>query len=409
MKPLTTMLIAGEASGDILAAELVRALRRQIAASAPEASPDPQPLRTGLEPIFFGAGGPRLAAAGVDLAVDMTRHSVIGLSDVLKKLAEFRRIFRQLYRLALDREPDLIVCVDFSGFNRRFAHAIRRHVRSCAGPFSNWNPGLTQYVSPQVWASRAGRTYKVAQDYDQLLTIFPFEKAFYARRVPRFRVEFVGHPMLDRYAGTALGSPILSRPAAEGPLVALLPGSRPGELRRHLPVMFEAWKEIRRRAPDVRARMVLPSPELATQAQAMGLPDGLQIQCEGLPEVLSHSTAAMASTGTVTMECAFFGVPTVALYKTSWSTYQIGKQLVKVKYLAMPNILADEPLFPEFIQNAATAQNIAGACLELLNDAPRRSRIQARLGEVVNSLGGPGASERAASAVLALHGKKRSA
>jgi len=409
MKPLKIMLIAGEASGDILAAELVKALRRQIAASPPDATLDHQPLRTGLEPIFFGAGGPRMDTAGVELTVDMTRHSVIGLSDVIKKLAEFRRIFRQLQRLALERLPDLIVCVDFSGFNRRFAHAIRKRVGICTGPFNNWNPGITQYVSPQVWASREGRTYKVAQDYDQLLTIFPFEKAFYAKRVPRFPVEFVGHPMLDRYAELPTRPTTVGDSSAEGPLLALLPGSRRGELSRHLPVMLGALKVIQQQAPTVRTRMVLPSPELVTQAQAMGLPADLHVQCGGLPEVLSQSTVAIASTGTVTMECAFFGVPTVALYKTSWSTYQIGKRLVKVKCLAMPNILADELLFPEFIQNAANSQNIAGAGLELLNDEGRRNRIRMRLGEVVSSLGGPGASERAASAVLDLYRKKKSA
>lgn len=409
MKRLQIMLIAGEASGDILASELVKALRRQITARTVDATTDLQPLRASLEPLFFGAGGPRMAAAGVDLAVDMTRHSVIGPSDVIKKLAEFRRIFRQLHHLALERLPDLIIFVDFSGFNRRFAHAIRKQVSSGAGPFCNWNPGLTQYVSPQVWASREGRIYKVARDYDQLLTIFPFEKAFYAQRVPRFPVEFVGHPMLDRYAELPGNSTPAAESSPEGPLLALLPGSRPGELRRHLPVMIEALKEIRQRAPKARARMVLPSPELVTQAQAMGLPTDLQVLCGSLPETLSQSTIAIASTGTVTMECALFGVPTVALYKTSWSTYQIGKRVVKVKYLAMPNILADEPLFPEFIQDAATPQRIAGASLELLNDAMRRSRIRARLAEVVRSLGGPGASERAASAVLALLDNKRSA
>jgi lipid-A-disaccharide synthase len=408
MKPLKIMVIAGEASGDILAAELVKALQRQITASTPGAGQDHQPLRTSLEPVFFGAGGPRMAAAGVALAVDMTRHSVIGLSDVVRKLAEFRRIFGELHRLALERLPDLIICVDFSGFNRRFAHAIRKRLKSCTGPFSNWNPGLIQYVSPQVWASREGRTYKVAQDYDLLLTIFPFEKAWYAQRVPRFQVEFVGHPMLDRYAEMTVASREAAESAAEGPLIALLPGSRPGELSRHLPVMLAGLKEIQQRTPNARAQMVLPSPELVTQAQAMELPTGLKVQCGGLPEVLSRSTAAIASTGTVTMECAYFGVPTVALYMTSWSTYQIAKRIVKVKYLAMPNILADESLFPEFIQNAATPHNIAEATLELLNDAPRRRQIRARLGEIVDSLGGPGASERAARAVLALYLRKNS-
>src|SRR5437667_10687123 len=142
MKPKSFMLIAGEASGDLLAAELVRALRQELADAEAVPTTDFQPLYTSLEPRFFGAGGPRMAAAGVELAFDLTAHSVIGLSDVFKNYFKFRRLFHQLYRLALDREPDAIVCVDFSGFNRRFAHEIKEHVRSHTGWFQDWDPKI---------------------------------------------------------------------------------------------------------------------------------------------------------------------------------------------------------------------------------------------------------------------------
>src|SRR5262249_7140546 len=155
---------------------------------------DYQPLYTSLEPKFFGAGGPHLQAAGIELAFDMTAHSVVGLSDVLKNFGKFRRLFGQLYRLAIDREPDVIICIDFSGFNRRFAHAVRKYVRARTDWFHDWNPKLIQYVSPQVWASREGRAYQIAEDFDLVLSIFPFEKEWYAKRVPQFRVEFVCNP-----------------------------------------------------------------------------------------------------------------------------------------------------------------------------------------------------------------------
>src|SRR2546426_461075 len=129
------MLIAGEPSGDMLAAELVQALRQRLATLEPNPTNDYQPLQTTLEPRFFGAGGPQMAAAGVEVLLDMTRHSVIGLSDAMKNLVKFRRFFHQLFRLALERAPDVIICVDFAGFNRRFAHAIRRNVRSRTGWF----------------------------------------------------------------------------------------------------------------------------------------------------------------------------------------------------------------------------------------------------------------------------------
>jgi lipid-A-disaccharide synthase len=402
MKPVSVMMIAGEASGDTLAAELVPALRREITGTESSFTTDYQPLRATLEPRFFGAGGPRMAAAGVDLAFDMTAHSVIGLSDVLVKLLQFRRLFLRLFRLALDQQPDLIVCVDFSGFNRRFARAIKRHACARRGWFHSWDPKIIQYVSPQVWASREGRAARMARDFDLLLSIFPFEKEWYARRLSGFRVEFVGHPIVDRYARLAASIPSSRPVAAATPRLLLLPGSRPGELKRHLPPMLAALALLRDKFPGLRARMVLPAEDLVRQAGEFGPPQALEVRCGGLPDALMEADLALASTGTVTMECSFFRVPTVALYKTSWSTYQIGRRIVKVRYLAMPNILADEEIFPEFIQDAATPGNLAQAAATLLQDADRHERIRRRLGEIVSSLGSPGASLRAARAIAGM-------
>ncbi len=394
------MLIAGEASGDLLAAELVTALRDELACAETSATTDSQPLRTSLAPRFFGAGGPRMAAAGVDLALDMTEHAVVGLFEVLKHYLKFRQLFHRLYRLALERQPDAIICVDFSGFNRRFAHAIRKYVRPRQDWFHDWSPRLIQYVSPQVWASREGRAYQIAQDYDLLLSIFQFEKAWYAKRVPRLAVEFVGNPIAERFSHLkATASPVPAR-SLSSPTVLLLPGSRTSELARHLPVLIGALQRMRGAQASLRARMVLPNETLAAKARATGLPTDLEIQTGRLHEALREADVALASTGTVTMECAYFGVPTVALYQTSWPTYQIAKQLVTVKYLAMPNLLADEEVFPEFIQSAATAENLARAALELLSDENRRKHIREKLSEIVSSLGGHGASRRAAQAII---------
>jgi lipid-A-disaccharide synthase len=399
VKPKSFMLIAGEASGDVLAAELVRALRQELAEAEAVPTTDYQPLHTDLEPRFFGAGGSQMAAAGVDLAFDMTAHSVIGLSDALKNYLKFRRLFYQLFHLALVRQPDAIVCVDFSGFNRRFAHAIRQYTRGRADWFHDWSPKLIQYVSPQVWASREGRAYQMARDYDAVLSIFPFEKDWYAKRVPQLRVEFVGHPIAERY-GEKRGERGEGRGDKGAPMLLLLPGSRTSELARHLPVMIGALALIRAQLPNLRVRMVLPNEGLVQQAKTLSLPVNLEVQVGGLPESLAAADVAIASTGTVTTECAYFGVPTVALYKTSWTTYQVARRIVKVKYLAMPNLLANEEIFPEFIQGAARPENIARAALELLRDEARRARVKSRLAEVVASLGGPGAMRRAAQVIV---------
>ena len=393
------MVIAGEASGDLLAAELVQALRREYAEAKAQPTADLQPLTAGLEPRFFGAGGPRMAAAGVDLAFDMTAHSVIGLSEAVKHYLTFRRLFYKLFRLALERQPDAIICVDFSGFNRRFAHAIKQHVRARRGWFHDWNPRLIQYVSPQVWASREGRAYQLERDCDLLLSIFPFEKDWYAKRVPRLRVEFVGHPMVDRH-GAGRGTRGEGQGPGALPMVLLLPGSRPGELRRHLPVLAEAAKLIAARR-EVVFRMVLPHESLLQSVRAFEqVIPRLELQVGRLDEALQAAAVALTKSGTITLECAYFGVPAVVFYKTSTLTYVVGKQLVKVKYLAMPNLLADEAVYPEFVQGAATAENLAAATLALLEDPARYAQIKARLAAIVAALGEPGASRRAAKAIV---------
>jgi lipid-A-disaccharide synthase len=402
MSPKSFMLIAGEASGDLLAAELVSALREKI----PSSTLHPPP-----SPVFFGAGGARMASAGVELAFDLTQHSVIGISDVLKNYFKFRRLFNQLLALAIERQPDAVIGVDYGGFNLRFGHAVKEYVRE--NPFANWNPKIIQFVSPQVWASRPGRANLLAADYDLLLSIFPFEKDWYAKRVPQLRVEFVGHPMAERFNSEgrvprAPGTEKLGTRGARPSEILLLPGSRADELRRHLPPMLGALKLIREKLPAAKAKMVVPDEALKQLADKLSaLQSDAEIQIGNLPQALTQANVAIASTGTVTMECAFFGVPTVTLYKTSWSTYQIGKRIVKVKWLTMPNILADEEVFPEFVQGAATPGNIAGAALGLLQNEPRRIQIKKRLAEVVSSLGGLGANARAATTILSLFEAQR--
>jgi lipid-A-disaccharide synthase len=380
------MLIAGEASGDLLAAELVSALRGQLFALNPQSPAQ-----------FFGAGGPKMAETEVELAFDMTQHAVTGISDVLKNYFKFRRLFNQLLVLAIERKPDVIIGVDFGGFNLRFGRAVREYVRG--NPFSKWNPKIVQFVSPQVWASRPGRADLLAADYDLLLSIFPFEKAWYAERVPKLRVEFVGHPMMDR----SQKPEVRSQKSETAPSILLLPGSRKGELQRHLPVMLGAMKLIREKLPSAKAKMVLPDEELKNLADRLfALPTDWEIQLGNLPQALAAADVAIASTGTVTMECAFFGVPTVTLYKTSWFNYEIARRIATVKWATMPNILTNEEVFPEFIQNAATPENISRAALELLQNESRRTKIKSQLAKIVSSLGEPGASQRAASAILGL-------
>jgi len=405
------MLIAGEASGDLLAAELVTALRGRL----PDAT-------------FFGAGGSKMSGKGVELIYEMSRLSVVGITDVLSKLLELRRLMQQLLAVAIKRQPDVIIGVDYGGFNLRFGHAVKEYLQS--NPFSTWKPKIVQFVSPQVWASRPGRAKRLEADYDLLLSIFPFEKEWYAQRVPRLRVEFVGHPMVGRFAeeSAALSHhESTTNPAYRPAQILLLPGSRKSELRRHLPPMLGALALMQAQRPDLRAKMVLPNvelkkelthamnavaKELARNHRQIGLnsmpaapensASNIEFQIGDLPQALAQADIAIAKTGTVTMECAFFGVPAVTLYKGSWLNYQIARHFITVKTFTMPNLLANEEVYPEFLQYNLTAENVARAALDLLQNESRRQKIKTQLAQVITSLGPPGAPDRAAEAVLSL-------
>ncbi|HEX3625023.1 MAG TPA: lipid-A-disaccharide synthase [Verrucomicrobiae bacterium] len=387
----TFMLIAGEPSGDLLASELVLALR--------ERWPDAK---------FFGAGGPKMEAAGVELAFDMRDHAIIGIPTPGKILA-LRYVAHELRFLAAERRPDAIIGVDYGGFNLRFGHIIKSHAR--ANPLVMGNPKLVQFVSPQVWASRPGRAQLLESDYDLLLSIFPFEKQWYAQRAPKLRVDFVGHPMIDRLSpqsrvhrpeSTVSGSESAGSPKSKGPapMILLLPGSRKGELKQHLPVMLGAMKIIRAQLPAATAKMVLPNEELK-QIAVSAKPD-VEIQVGNLHEALAGADLAITKTGTVTMECAYFGVPAVTMYKKTFLGLAITLGIVTVKSLTMPNLMAGEEVYPEFIQAAATPENIARAAMELLQNEPRRQKIKSGLVKIIASLGEPGASRRAAEAISSL-------
>jgi lipid-A-disaccharide synthase len=376
------MLIAGEPSGDLLAGELAEALRNAVQA------------RGAPPPHFFGAGGPRMAAAGVDLALDLTQFAIIGLADVLRNIWRLRQILQEMLDLACARRPDAIICVDYGGFNRRFAAALR--ARQPPG----WSPKLVQYVSPQVWASRPSRAKTLARDLDLLISILPIEKPWYARRFPSFRVEFVGHPIVDRHpTAREVRAPEPDAP----PRVLLLPGSRPSEIARHWPLMIAAARRVHLSTPAHWIAVFIDESQ-RTAAMEANPGDGVPLETRvgGLSDELSRASLAVASTGTVTLECALWQVPTLAIYRASWSTYQIARRIIRVRHLALPNLLASRPVMPEFLQHHATPEAIAAAAGRLLQHAAERHKIRDQLRDVVAGLGPPGAARRAAEAILSL-------
>lgn len=355
---MNLMFVAGEASGDAHAAAVIAELRRQ----APDVA-------------VWGAGGPRMAAAGMELVLDLTEHAVVGLVEVLKNYTKFRRFLYQLVALAERRRPAAVVLVDFPGFNLRLATALRaRGLR------------VIYYISPQLWAWHAGRARRIERDVDLMLTIFPFEKDWYRRHASRLTVEFVGHPLLDRASagGTASRQPRL---------VLLLPGSREREVARHFPVMAKVVDLL----PECEFVAVAASPALADRMRH----PRVRVEVGEAPNWMRRAALAITASGTATMECAIHGCPMVVIYRVNWLTYVVGRAVVRVNWLAMPNVLANREIVPEFIQHRARPAVIAETARRLLTDRERRERMQRDLARVVAELGGPGASARAAQTMLA--------
>lgn len=348
------MFIAGEASGDNNAADVIRALGGRV-------------------PVF-GVGGPKMQAAGMELLFDLTEHAVVGFVEVLKNYGKFKRFFDQLLAEVGRRQPSAVVLVDFPGFNLRFAKAVKRRYPQTK---------VIYYISPQLWAWHASRAKQIERDVDLMLTIFPFEKDWYAQHAPKLRVEFVGHPLAEK----------IRNPKSEiQNFVLLLPGSREREVAK-------LWPLLRAVVDLMPGDVKFIAAGVNEQTARMMQHPLVEVQLGAARELMQRATLAITASGTATMECAFAGCPMIVVYKVNWLTYLIGRALVTVKWLAMPNVIAGRAIVPEFIQHAAKPQTVATQASELLADAGRRAAMQRELAAVVATLGGPGAGGRAAELI----------
>jgi lipid-A-disaccharide synthase len=365
--------VAGEASGDTRGAELMRALRERL-----------------LRVQFFGAGGAQMRALGGDHFFDWTAEAVVGLWDVLKKYGYFRRQFSRMLRELEELQPDALILVDYPGFNLRLAHAARARLPRMK---------IVQYVSPQVWAWHVGRVKRMAADLDLILCIFPFEVEFYENS--GLRAEFVGHPLLDVH-----GERHTDAPRAMD-LVGLFPGSRRKEVRKIFPPMLAAARLMAKAIPSLRFEVAAATAALAEMIRSEIVASGaeeelVKVTVGQSQQLMQRATAGMVTSGTATLEAAIFGLPMVILYKVAWLTWVIGKRLVKVPFLGMPNLIAGREIAREFLQEAAEPEAIAAEMLRLMRDPSARGHMQADLAGVIGKLGSPGAGARAAEAVAEL-------
>jgi lipid-A-disaccharide synthase len=362
-------IIAGEASGDAHGAVLMR----EIAA-----------LVSNVQ--FFGAGGPEMRSIAGDHFMDWTQEAVVGLWDVLVKYPYFREQFYRMYREVRRLEPDIVIFVDYPGFNLRLAHYLRRN--QYAGK-------LIYYISPQVWAWNRSRIPRMAGFLDLMICIFPFEKSLY--EASGLRTEFVGHPMVEELELLRTDEPRNPK------LVALLPGSRTREIRRIFPVMLDAAKLLRREDATIQVEASAASERgrelMRTLSHESGLSD-IPIGLKNAYELMQRAFVGMVASGTATLESSFFRLPIVLIYKVSWFSYIPGRMLIRVDYLGMPNILAGKEIIPEFIQHKAVAGRIADAVRQLCHDPIQRNAMVQEMDRVIKLLGEKGAGRRAAEVVV---------
>lgn len=358
-------LVAGETSGDIHGANLVRALLRQDPALTCE-----------------GLGGWRMEAAGMTLRHDLAGEAIMGFTEVVKHILPIRRLFLDTLAHLRETRPGALVLIDYPGFNIRLA----REAHALGIP-------VIYYISPQVWAWKKGRIHTIAGCVRRMLVIFPFEEALYQQ--VHVDVRYVGHPLLDHIAQYEP-----TRRFDGDPVIGLLPGSRLQEIERLTPVMIATARGILEKHP--RARFVTPAISEARAARIRALAGDfpLEVIVGGMYDVLSAARFCLVASGTATLETALFGVPLLILYKVGTMNYWLARLLVDIRFIGIVNILAERGVVPEFIQHDARPERILPRALDLIDDTPARAAMREDLQAVRQLLGGPGASDRAAEAVL---------
>jgi lipid-A-disaccharide synthase len=367
------LIISGEASGDLHGSFLIKALKR-------------------LEPTLNvkGMGGEKMRAAGLE-GVDSTPLSVVGIVEVLEKFPKIRRAFGELKDLLYNERFDCVVLIDYPDFNLRFAREAKKR-----------GIPVIYYISPQVWAWRKNRVNEIARLIDKMLVVFPFEVPLY--RDAGVDVEYVGHPLADLAVSNmtkARAREVLGI-NKESVCVSLLPGSRSSEVRRLLGPMLRALGSLEGRLGH-KLEVLLPAADTVEDSLLDELlrnsREDIKILRGRMHEALRASDAAVVASGTATLETALIGTPMVIAYRVSLISYLIGRLLIEVDYVGLPNIVAGKKVVPEFFNNTATTENIAEELFNILNDKKRRETMVDALSGIRGELGGHGAAEKAAAAV----------
>jgi lipid-A-disaccharide synthase len=374
MKSKTMYFVAGEVSADNHGAALMRCLRELDG-----------------ELKFVGRGGPQMReVAGEQFKNWIGEAAVLGLWEVLRKYGYFREKFHETLREIRDSKPDAVVLIDYPGFNLRLARTLRRQAP---------RQKIIYYISPQVWAWNRGRIKRMAHFIDLVLCIFPFEVGPYNQA--GLRALFVGHPMIERLQGWKIDT------KRDPNLIGLFPGSRSREVRKIFPVMVETARELRQHNPNLHFEVAAASEQLAREmkpaitrlAQSQDR-EAIQIKLDETAVIMQRAWVGIVASGSATLEAAYFQLPFVLIYKVAWPTYLAARFVVSVKYLGMPNLLADKEVVPEFIQHRAKPTALVKVLQPLIENANTRQQMISQFKVIVTRLGDVGASERAARAII---------
>jgi len=377
MSSTSIMIIAGEASGDLHGGNLARAIQERAENAH-----------------LFGVGGDAMRKAGVRLLLDAKTLSVMGITEVISKLPTILQAMRTVKQALKHEKPALLILIDFPDFNLRMAAAAKK-----------LDIPVLYYISPQIWAWRRRRVKKIKRLVDHMAVILPFEAAFYQdHQVP---VTFVGHPLLDNALPQGPGpAAIPGTPGMDQPIIGLLPGSRTREVVSLLPVMIQAAMIIHQSLPTARFKVSCAATidrDLVQNLIRQHAAD-LDIEILGTPvkQVFQQSHILVAASGTVTLEAALNGVPTVIIYKISSLSYWLAKRLIKVKYIGIANLIFDKEVLPELIQEKASPETVAATILAMIHDRKKVVAIKEELLRLRDLLGDPGASDRVAGIALDL-------
>lgn len=368
------MFSAGESSGDQHAANMFVELQK---------------LQSDI--VGLGMGSAKMAQAGIDIRYDSANIAVIGVVEVIKHYAEIRRALTLMQQLVSSERPDLLVCVDYKEFNFKLArYAKQQGIK------------VLFYVSPQVWAWRPGRVKAYGKVIDMMAVIFPFETAYYdAENVP---VRYVGHPSVDKVHAQFGKDEDLSRFGLDKnhPIVGLLPGSRTNEIKRLLPVMLAAAKKIQDNFPG--CQFILPQADSISDVMLEDCisqsPLNITVIKNQPYDVIQCCDAVMTSSGTATLEMALLNVPMVIVYKLSTLTYWLGRWLVNIPFIGLPNIVLGKSIIKELIQHAATAENLSAEVIKIMTDQSYAEQMRENLNSVKQQLGQGGGSRNMAQLVV---------